>query len=65
MRASCGKVVVLQGKSFSKMPSSLITKSYVLIVGPYVLIYDDRMGNVSLIHEFKTFMINSCKKKKK
>lgn len=26
-------VVLPQGKSFSKMPSSLITKTYVLIVG--------------------------------
>lgn len=51
-------LVAPQWKSFSKMTSSLITKSYVLISAPYD---DGRMGTMSLIYEFQAFMINSCK----
>lgn len=38
-------VVLPQGKSFSKMPSSLTTKTYVLIVGANVFICDGGVWN--------------------
>lgn len=43
------------------MPSSLINKSYILIASPYIFICDGRVGPMSLIHEFKAFMISYCK----
>lgn len=43
-------VVLPQGKSFSKMPSSLTTNTYVLILGADVFICDGGMWNMFQTH---------------